>query len=95
MTCKSNQLSWPLEFKCRIVALFVISLLAVKKCVYVCVSLSVCPSAAAAGEPLGSKLNPSEPVSIFDRGLQFLSPREAGDFTSARKCRIRGQIRGK
>ena len=33
-------------------------------------------------------------VSFLDRGLQFSSRHEAGRFTSARKCQIRGQIGG-
>ena len=36
-----------------------------------------------------------KPQSIFDRGLRFQSPREAGAFTSAGRCQIRGKIRGK
>ena len=56
---------------------------------YVCVR--VCPSADAAGKPLGS-LQHRE--CIFDRRLRYLSPSEGGGFTSARKCKIRGQIRG-
>ena len=58
-------------------------------------SVCVCPSAAAAGKPLGFQLHPLVPQSIFDTGLRFSSPREAGGFTSARKCQIRGKIKGK
>ena len=58
--------------------------------VCVCACLCVCLSAAAAGKPLGFQLHPSEPRSIFDQGLQFSTPHEAGVFTSARKCQIKG-----
>ena len=58
-----------------------------------CVCL--CLSAAAGMKPSGFQLHPSEPKSIFYRGLQLVNPPEAGGFTSARKCQIRGQIRGK
>ena len=60
-----------------------------------CVCLFVCPSAAAAGKPLGFQLHPSESQSICDLGFWFLNPREAGDFTSTRKGLIRGQTRDK
>ena len=55
----------------------------------------VCPSAAAAGKPLGFEilgfqLQPLDAQSIFDRGFRFSSPCEAGSFTLARKCQIRG-----
>ena len=41
---------------------------------------------------LGFQTNPSEPQSNLDRGLRFSSFREAGGFTSARKCQIRGKF---
>ena len=62
--------------------------------VYVYVCLFVCLSAAAVGKPLGFQLHPSEPPSIFDRGLRFSHPREAGSFTSTSKCQKRGELRG-
>ena len=37
----------------------------------------VCPSTSAAWKPYGFRLHPSEPQSIYDRGLRFSSPREA------------------
>ena len=51
-------------------------------------------------EPLGFQLHPLPPWSpkVFlteGRGLLFSSHREAGGFTLARKCQIRGKIRGK
>ena len=61
-------------------------------CVCVCVCLSI---RSRIYGTLRFSIAPLEPQMIFDRGLLFSSPREAGSFTSARKCQIRGKIRGK
>ena len=52
-------------------------------CFCLCVCMCACPSAAAAGKLLGFQQHPSKQQRIFDRGLQFSSPRETGGFTSA------------